>query len=286
MNILKQDRRRSRVRKARLEILDERIVPSTVQPALAAAAEVATVHASAESAGTTTAESQIQIRHENRMIRIEERHELKIERRDARLARLAELRHAAHDFSAAVVVETPAAQAAAIAAATAKRAHTTSGSSGGNGSSSSGSSPGSGSGSTGTTLPVTPVTTTAGTGSGTSGSGTSSGSGSTTTTPLPANASALLDTVYEEYLNGDLPTTASPGQVEIQGTNVGIEIRSSSPSNFSATVAAAESLGLQVTTVSDAYDTVVGFLPIAQLPAAAQLSGAPSITPLLYPTSN
>ena len=284
MNILKQDRRRSRVRKASLEILDERIVPSSVQPGLAAAAEVATVHASAESAGTTIAISQIQIRHENRMIRIEERHELKIERRDARLARLAELKSAAHHFSAAVVVETPAAQAAAMASATARRARAASGSSQGNGSSSTGSStlP------TGITHPMTPVSTTPGTGSGTSGtgSGTSSGSGSTTSTPLPANVSSLLGTVYQEFQNGDLPTTAKPGQVEIQGTNVGIQIRSTSPSNFSATVAAAESLGLQVTIISDTFDTVVGFLPIAQLPAVAQLTGSPSIAPVLYPTMN
>jgi hypothetical protein len=281
MNILKRDRRRSRVRKARLENLDDRIVLSTVQPAMAAAAEVATVHASAVSAaqseGTATAESKIEIRHENRIARIEERRELRIERRDARLARLAELKSAAHHFSPAVVVETPAALAAAMASATAKRAQAARGSSRGNGSSSSGTStlptlP------TSITQPLTPVSTTPGT-----GSGTSSGSGSTTNTPLPANVSTLLDTVYDEFQNGDLPTTAQPGQVEIQGTNVGIEIRSSSPSNFSATIAAAESLGLQVTTVSDAFDIVVGFLPIAQLPAIAQLSGSPSITPVLYP---
>ncbi len=46
-------------------------------------------------------------------------------------------------------------------------------------------------------------------------------------------------------------------------------------------VANAESLGLQVTTVFDSYDMIVGFLPIAQLPAAAQLAGSPSITPVL-----
>ena len=73
---------------------------------------------------------------------------------------------------------------------------------------------------------------------------------------------------------------------QIQGTNVGIEIRSSSSSDFSSTVAAAESLGLQVTTVSDTYDIVAGFLPIAQLPAAGQLSGSPSITPVFDPLTN
>jgi hypothetical protein len=51
-------------------------------------------------------------------------------------------------------------------------------------------------------------------------------------------------------------------------------------------VAAAQSLGLQVTTTSDTYDIVTGFMPIAQLPSLAQLSGSPAITPMLYPTTN
>jgi hypothetical protein len=286
MNILKQDRRRSRVRKAHLEFLDDRIVPSTVQPAAAVAVEVAQAGASVnslqqsdESAG---AESKIEIKHENHVIKMEERREANLERREARLEKLAARRAAAHHFSPAVVVETPAAQAAAILAAS-KAGQSTSAPSQASGSSSSAGSTTMSPGSTMPTTPVTtPVTTSPGTGSTT---GISSGSGSTSTNPLPANVSVLLGTVYEEYENGDLPTTTQPGQVEIQGTTVGVQIRSSS-ADFNTVVADAESLGLQVTTVSDAYDMVVGYLPIAQLPAAAQLAGAPSITPVLDPTLN
>jgi hypothetical protein len=119
---------------------------------------------------------------------------------------------------------------------------------------------------------------------GSSESGT--GSGSDSSNPLPANVSALLNTVYQEYKNGDLPTTTQAGQVEIQGTNVGVQLRTANPSDFNAMVAAAQSLGLQVQTSSAAYDIVIGFLPINELPAAAQLAGSPAITPLLYPTVN
>jgi len=97
----------------------------------------------------------------------------------------------------------------------------------------------------------------------------------------------LLDTVYEKYENGDLPSpTMQPGQVEIQGSTVGVQIHASNPSDFDTMVADAESLGLQMTDVSDAYDIVVGYLPIAELPSAAQLPGSPSIAPLLYPITN
>ena len=102
----------------------------------------------------------------------------------------------------------------------------------------------------------------------------------------PITCRRLLDTVYEEYEDGDLPTTAQPGQVEIQGTNVGVQLTTSNSSDFAAMLSAAESLGLQVTTSSATYNTVVGFLPIAELPAAAQLTGAPSITPLQSPELN
>ena len=106
------------------------------------------------------------------------------------------------------------------------------------------------------------------------------------TAPLPANVSALLDTVYEEFQNGDLPTSNQPGQVVIEGNNVGIQIHGNDPSDFAAMVANAESMGLQVTVASDSYDMVVGFLPIANLPEIAQLAGAPSITPVFSPVLN
>jgi hypothetical protein len=89
--------------------------------------------------------------------------------------------------------------------------------------------------------------------------------------------------VYQEFQNGDLPTTNEPGQVEIQGNNVAIQIHSSDPTDFASMVANAENLGLQITIESDSFDIVVGFLPIANSPAIAQLSGSPSITPVFTP---
>jgi hypothetical protein len=282
MNNLKIDCRRSTGRKIHLEYLDDRIVPSTVQPGLAAAAEVATAHATVnvaeQSQGTATAETKLEIRHENRIIKLEERREAAKEKRDARLEKLAARSAAAHQFSAATIVRAPASQSAASTATSANQSPTVtpqipSGTF--TPAFSTGSPPAS-------TTPVTPVTTTPlPVSSGSSGSTTS-----TTSNPLPDNVSTILGTVYEEYQNGALPTSAQPGQVEIQGSSVGVQMRSSNSADFAAMVSAAQSLGLQVTTSSAAYDMVIGFLPISELPAAAQLTGAPAITPLLYPLTN
>jgi hypothetical protein len=296
MNILKQNPRRSIIRKIHLEYLDHRIVPSTVQPAMAAASEVATAHATLNAAAangeSATADSKVQnheikreIRHENRIIKLEERHEAAKDRRHALLEKLAARRAVAHHISSAVMV--PTTQGTPVVVSFGRHQNSI-------GSGSVAADP-----STGSPAPVMPITTTPGTtssgtaSSGTTSSGTTSsatgstGTTTTTTNPLPDNVSVLLDTVYQEYENGDLPTTTNqPGQVEIQGSNVGVQLRASNSADFDTMLAQAESLGLQVTTSSAAYDMVVGFLPIAELPAASQLPGNPSIVPLLYPTNN
>ena len=283
MNLLKQDRRRSVIRTLHLDYLDERIVPSAVQLNLAMAADVSAahtnVHATESAEASATADTTLQIHRENRIIRLDERLEAAKDRREARLEKLAD----AHRFSSAIIDETPAAFAAAIARAR-ESAHGSVSSLSGTATS------GSGSTSTGTTVtttpvtpaPVTPIPVTNPPGSGTGSTGT----GTTTTNPLPDNVSVILDTAYEEYESGTLPTSTQPGQVELQGSNVGVQIRVSNSADFSAMLAQAESLGLQVTTSSATYNMVDGFLPIAQLPAAAQLPGTPSIEPLLYPATN
>jgi hypothetical protein len=292
MNIIKLDCRRSKGRKIHLEYLDDRIVPSTAQLGLAAV-QVATAHAtvnvSEQAERTATAETKLQIRHENRIIKLEERREAATEKRDARLEKLAARRAAADRFSPAIVVRTPASLAAAMASASAKQSATVSTHVSGGSImpvSSTGSPPAS-------TTPVAPVTTTpapvsstpapvsSGAGSGSSGSPTTP-----TSNPLPDNVSTILDTIYSEYENGNLSTTTGPGQVEIQGSSVGVQMRTSNPADFAAMVSDVQSMGMQVTTSSAAYDTVIGFLPISELPAAAQLTGAPAITPLLYPGTN
>jgi hypothetical protein len=94
-----------------------------------------------------------------------------------------------------------------------------------------------------------------------------------------------LDTIYQEYENGDLTSSNAPNQVEIQGTNVGIDVHAATASDFNSMVSALQALGMQVTSSSDADDVVEGFLPIAQLPAAAQVVGSPAIAPIFNPQS-
>ncbi len=66
--------------------------------------------------------------------------------------------------------------------------------------------------------------------------------------------------------------TGQPGQVEIQGSDVGVQIQISNASDFNTMMADAEGLGLQVTDSSAAYGIVEGYLPIAELPSAAELA--------------
>ena len=290
MTSLQLEKRHSRDHKAHLEYLDNRIVPSTLQLNLIPA-EVATVHASVQSAQhheeSATAESRIEIRRENRMAEIAERREKALERREARAEWIA----TRHQFSPAVVPESPARQLAAAISTTGAGASGSGQSTGGSPPSGSSTGPG---GISSTTMPVTttpittapvsttPVTTTPITTAPVSTTPVTT-SPTSPSLPLPANASTLLATVYQELQNGDLPTTNEPGQVEIQGINVGIQIHSSDPTDFATMVANAENLGLLVTIESDSFDIVVGFLPISNLPAIAQLSGSPSITPVFTP---
>ena len=278
MTNLQLEKRHSRDHKAHLEYLDNRIVPSTLQLNLIPA-EVATVHASVQSSQhheeSATAESRIEIRRENRMAEIAERREKALERREARAERIA----ARHQFSPAVVPGSPARQLAAAISTTGAGAS-------GSGQSTGGSPPsGSSTGPGGISSPTMPVTTTPITTAPVSTTPVTT-SPTSPSLPLPANASTLLATVYQELQNGDLPTTNESGQVEIQGNNVGIQIHSSDPTDFASMVANAENLGLLVTIESDSFDIVVGFLPISNLPAIAQLSGSPSITPVFNPQLN
>ena len=280
MITLQRKKRGPRDVKAHLEYLDERIVPSTLQPNLMTA-EVAITHASVNSAQpdeeAAPAESKIEIRCENRMIRIAERREKVLERREKVTYAGRLVWRDSPRLTSFLRLSSWRARARALAVT--------------NTSSGTASSPSSGTATTNSISPTAPATTSpvttvpptplpvATTPEPTTPATTSP------VLPLPANVSALLDTVYEEFESGDLPSTNQPGQVEIQGNNVGIQIRGDA-TDFASVVANAESLGLQVTTESSAYDIVVGFLPIANLPAAAQLAGTPSITPIVSPRLN
>jgi hypothetical protein len=269
MYIFEHDNKRnSRGRKVHLEYLDARIVPAAVHPTLAVAADVAGVHSEQHRENTVADESAIQIRHEQRIAKLEERREAALERRAALYAARHHITLAAPAQNQVIAAASTNSTPATTEQVTSASAQGTSGSS----ASSSGTGSSVGSATNGSFVPTTPVTTTG---------------SSSPANPLPANVSTLFDTVYEEYENGTLPaSTGQHGQVEIQGSDVGVQIQTSNSSDFNTLVADAESLGLQVTDSSAAYNMVVGFLPISALPSAAQLPGSPSITPLLYPLTN
>jgi len=117
-----------------------------------------------------------------------------------------------------------------------------------------------------------------------------SGSGDTgSQSSLPSNASVTLNVIYNAYeqdpssFPASLPSTDGANLVIIQGSNVGIQVHDSNPANFAAMLSSLQSDGMQIQTSSATYGTVVGMLPIAELPAVAQLSNAPSVTPLMRP---
>src|SRR5262249_37866916 len=106
----------------------------------------------------------------------------------------------------------------------------------------------------------------------------------TTPGPLPSNVASALDTIYEEFEHGTLPASQSgPGQIEIQGNAVGVMIHVTNPADFASVSADAQALGLQVPGISPETDNIAGWLPIAELPAVAQLSDAPIIVPIYGP---
>jgi hypothetical protein len=149
------------------------------------------------------------------------------------------------------------------------------------------------------TFPVTStsLTTAAATTSTTTNSGTTTASSNPGTTSdtdsqssLPANVSVTLDVIYNAYVaspgdfQANLPSTNGANLVVIQGSNVGIQVHDGNPADFNSLMTELQNDGLQVTISSAQYGTIVGMLPIAQLPAIASLSQAPSITPEMIPS--
>jgi hypothetical protein len=110
---------------------------------------------------------------------------------------------------------------------------------------------------------------------------TSSNIGDVENGPM-AKAGQQLITLYEEFVQGGGTGTFNSSLssvLEISGTNVGVDIQST-PGAFPNLVTELTSLGMQIQSSSASYDTVVGFLPIAQLPTAAQLPQTLSISPI------
>ncbi len=130
--------------------------------------------------------------------------------------------------------------------------------------------------------PVTPPTL----------STTSSGptTGTTTTTPapqssLPANVSQTLSAIYSAYeqdpsaFPANVSTISGASMVVIDGTNVGIQVKDNNAADFNTLVNELQGAGMQITNSSAVYGTVVGLLPIAQLPTVAAFADASSIGP-------
>jgi hypothetical protein len=118
---------------------------------------------------------------------------------------------------------------------------------------------------------------------------TSSTSPATLPASLPANADGNLNTIYQQYLkyinsggSGSFSSSLS-NLIQIQGTNVGVEVHGNGKGDFNALVSSLESMGMQVSATDAVTQTVVGMLPIADLPAAAQGQQTLSVTPQYLP---
>jgi hypothetical protein len=116
------------------------------------------------------------------------------------------------------------------------------------------------------------------------------GTGTGSQSIFPANVSPTLGAIYNAYEQNPsgFPAnlTGAASLVVIQGSNVGIQVHDSNPADFDHLLTELENAGLQVTSSSAYYGTIVGMLPISQLPAVATLTEAPSVTPLFRPTAN
>jgi hypothetical protein len=106
---------------------------------------------------------------------------------------------------------------------------------------------------------------------------------------LPADVGAPLQSLYTQYESYESSGGAGPfsptgaNLLVINGTDVGIQVKDTSTGDFSTLITELQGDGMQILDSSSTYELVEGMLPIAQLPAAAQLPQALSITPMTNP---
>jgi len=104
---------------------------------------------------------------------------------------------------------------------------------------------------------------------------------------LPPNVSGVLNVVYQNYItNSNQPIETGPLSVQIDGSNVGVNINGNGQGEFSTLVSTLQNLGMQITSTNDVTWTVSGMLPISQLPAAAQTPQTLSIMPRYSPLTS
>jgi hypothetical protein len=97
--------------------------------------------------------------------------------------------------------------------------------------------------------------------------------------PLPANVAAALQSLYQEYESqggGDHFTPGLPSDrlLQISGTSVAVSLKLGAGSDFNTALAQLQSDGLRVSASSPIYGLIEGLLPIAELPAAAQVAAS------------
>ncbi len=103
---------------------------------------------------------------------------------------------------------------------------------------------------------------------------------------LPGNVAAALQSLYQEYESQGGGSSFTPGlpsdrTLLISGTSVAVSLKIASGSDFDSALSQLQSDGMQVSSSSSTYALIEGMLPIAELPAAAQI--AASVTPVSPP---
>jgi hypothetical protein len=275
MNALHRPKRAERTTTPSVERLDLRIAPTTVTPAGAAAANLAVHHGSA----SVTARRETRL--EKQLARRLQREEKLIERRELRLERPNARAHG-HDLAAIAGSAALAAELGTLVSMI---------NLGGAGASASSGSP-----ATVADPPMVPPTATSPSPVAVSPTPTptpqaTSGSASGTAS-FPPNVDQVLAMIYEEYeqdpsgFTGPMSSANGANLVVIQGDDVGIQVHDGNPADFPTLVTELQNAGMQITAASATYGTVVGLLPIAQLPTVGGLPQDPSVAALMQPMPN
>jgi hypothetical protein len=107
---------------------------------------------------------------------------------------------------------------------------------------------------------------------------------------LPENVSQTLDVIFDAYetnpsgFPANVSSTDNANMVVIQGSSVGIQVHDGDAAEFNSLLTELQSAGMQVTISSAQSGTIVGMLPISQLPAVAALPQTPGIMPEFIPS--
>jgi uncharacterized repeat protein (TIGR01451 family) len=111
--------------------------------------------------------------------------------------------------------------------------------------------------------------------------------------PLAKGGPALVD-LYQQYLTTQQPGATTPlatvvskyTALQFSGDSVALELVSSGSVDFATFVSDLEALGAQPTTISDAYNAVDAYVPIASLGSIAELSEVAAMSPSIRPTTH